>query len=91
MIFPWFYPHDLSPLFPSGSASDDTRLACRLLERMRQDPLLSHERICIEVQNRVVILEGVVSSDEVGRRAHACTWSTPGVHDVNNRLRAPQR
>ncbi|WP_428842215.1 hypothetical protein [Micromonospora noduli] len=29
---------------------------------MQRDPRLRHERICIEVQNRVVILEGVVTT-----------------------------
>nr|WP_269440741.1 BON domain-containing protein [Micromonospora tarapacensis] len=62
-------------------------MACGLLERMQRDPLLRHERICIEVQNRVVILDGVASSAEVSAQAHTVAWGTPEVHDVNNRLR----
>ncbi|MFI5490089.1 MULTISPECIES: BON domain-containing protein [Micromonospora] len=88
MTYPWFFPHEFPSLFETRPTSEDARLACRLLDRMQRDPLLRHERICIEVQNRVVILDGVVSSAEVSAAAHDRAWSTPGVHDVNNRLRA---
>jgi osmotically-inducible protein OsmY len=87
MTYPWFFPHEFPSLFETRPTSEDARLACRLLDRMQRDPLLRHERICIEVQNRVVILDGVVSSAEVSAAAHDRAWSTPGVHDVNNRLR----
>ncbi|RAO25233.1 hypothetical protein MED15_00996 [Micromonospora noduli] len=89
---PWFFPDDPPSLFQTGPASDDdARLACQLLERMQRDPRLRHERICIEVQNRVVILEGVVTCADVRTEAHARAWGTPGVHDVNNRLRPLER
>ncbi|WP_422735726.1 BON domain-containing protein [Micromonospora sp. WMMD729] len=84
---PWFFPGDPPSLIQAGPLSDDARLACTLLERMQRDPRLRHERICIEVQNRVVILEGVVTSVDVRTQAHARAWNTPGVHDVNDRLR----
>lgn len=87
MTHPWFFPHDQSPLFHAEPTTEDARLACRLLERMQRDPTLRHERICIEVQNRVVILDGTVSTAEVSAEAHALAWRTPGVHDVSNRLR----
>ncbi|MFF5182103.1 BON domain-containing protein [Micromonospora sp. NPDC000316] len=88
---PWFFPDDPPPLFQTGPTSDDARLACQLLERMQRDPRLRHERICIEVQNRVAILEGVITSADVSTEAHALAWCTPGVHDVNNRLRSLER
>ncbi|WP_430495969.1 BON domain-containing protein [Micromonospora trifolii] len=84
---PWFFPDGSPSLFQTGPASDDARLACQLLERMQRAPRLRHERICIEVQNRVVILEGMVTCADVSAAAQARAWSTPGVHDVNNRLR----
>lgn len=90
MTHPWFFPEDLPSLFPDLSVSDDVRLACRLLERMQRDPLLRHERICVEVQNRVVILEGPVSSADVVARARVLVSAASGVHDVNVRLRPPQ-
>ncbi|SCL14304.1 BON domain-containing protein [Micromonospora nigra] len=89
MSYPWF-PYDLSSAFQTGPTCEDAQLACRLLERMQRDPLLRHERICIEVQNRVVILEGSASDADVIARAHALAWGSPGVHDVNNRLRHHQ-
>ncbi|MFI7604261.1 BON domain-containing protein [Micromonospora sp. NPDC049366] len=88
---PWFLPYQPPSAFRSEPACADARLACRLLDRMLRDPLLRHEHICIEVQNRVVVLEGVTSSVEVRAHAHECAWDTPGVHDVNNRLHASQR
>ncbi|RKN47663.1 BON domain-containing protein [Micromonospora endolithica] len=87
MTYPWFFPDDLPSLFPSTPVSEDTRLACRLLEQMQREPLLRHERICIEVQDRVVILEGSVSSAGVRAHAHALVWGRAEVRDVSNRLR----
>ncbi|MGN9779406.1 BON domain-containing protein [Micromonospora sp. H33] len=91
MIHPWFFPEDLPSLFHVSPTSEDARLACRLLERMQRDPLLRHERICIEVQNQVVILDGHVSSADVKAHAHTLAWGAPDVHDVSNRLRPPDR
>ncbi|MDG4811101.1 BON domain-containing protein [Micromonospora sp. WMMD1120] len=88
---PWFLPDDFFSSVPVQPPCDDARLAYRLLEIMQRDPQLRYERICIEVQNRVVILDGVVTCAELSAHAHALAWSTPGVHDVNNRLRPLQR
>ncbi|MFE0529567.1 BON domain-containing protein [Micromonospora parva] len=88
---PWFLPDDFPSLVQIQPASADTQLACRLLDSMQRDPRLRHERICIEVQNRVVILDGVVTCADVSTEAHARAWSTPGVYDVNNRLRPLER
>ncbi|MEU8045588.1 BON domain-containing protein [Micromonospora echinofusca] len=89
MTYPWLFPDGLPSQFRAEPTSADARLACRLLDRMQRDPLLRHERICIEVQNRVAILEGAVGEPDLKARAHALAWSTPGVHDVNNRLCPP--
>ncbi|WBB80217.1 BON domain-containing protein [Micromonospora sp. WMMD882] len=86
MFYPWFSAGDV-PVFPPRSGDPDTVLAYRLLDQMRQDPLLRYERICIEAQNGVIILEGEVSSAERRAEAHAHAWRAPGVRDVNNRLR----
>ncbi|GAA0814072.1 BON domain-containing protein [Spirilliplanes yamanashiensis] len=42
--------------------------------------------IRVEVQNRVVILEGTVRSAPVRLLAHQLAWNTTGVFDVSNRL-----
>ncbi|MBQ1074937.1 BON domain-containing protein [Micromonospora sp. C31] len=89
MTYPWLFPGGLPSLFHAVPTSPDARLACHLFERMQRDPLLRAERICIEVQNRVVILEGAVSEPALKVRAHTLAWATPEVHDVNNRLCPP--
>ncbi|WP_431879460.1 BON domain-containing protein [Micromonospora marina] len=86
MTYPWFFPEGLPPLFHEGPVTDDTRLACHVVEQMSRDPLLRHERICVEAQNRVVILEGRVGSAEALARARALAWAVSGVHDVNVRV-----
>ncbi|MFI6133780.1 BON domain-containing protein [Micromonospora sp. NPDC051141] len=86
MSYPWFFPEGLPSLFHDGPVADDTRLACRVVEQMNRDPLLRRERICVEAQNRVVILEGRVTSSDVSTRARVLAWAVPGVHDVNVRL-----
>lgn len=87
MTYPWFFPEDLPPLFHAQPTTEDARLACRLLERLQRNPLLRYERIRIEVQNRVAILDGTVTTAELSAEAHTLAWRTPGVHDVSNRLR----
>ncbi|MEU4778773.1 BON domain-containing protein [Micromonospora sp. NPDC023633] len=89
MTHPWLFPDGRPSLFHAEPTSADVRLACRLLDRMQRDPLLRRERICIEVQNRVVILEGTVSEPDLKVRAHTLAWAIPDVHDVNNRLCPP--
>ncbi|WBC16681.1 BON domain-containing protein [Micromonospora sp. WMMA1998] len=86
MTYPWFFPEGMPSLFHDGPAANDTRLACRVVEQMSRDPLLRHERICVEAQNRVVILEGRVGSADAAARARALAWAVPGVHDVNVRV-----
>ncbi|MEV0001675.1 BON domain-containing protein [Micromonospora sp. NPDC050980] len=86
MTHPWFFPEGLPSLFDDGPAANDTRLACRVVDQMHRDPLLRRERICVEAQNRVVILEGRVRSADVLAHARALAWAVPGVHDVNIRL-----
>ncbi|WP_431918821.1 BON domain-containing protein [Micromonospora wenchangensis] len=86
MTSPWFFPEGLPSLFHDGPVANDTRLACRVVEQMRQHPLLRYERICVEVQNRVVVLTGRASSADVPVRVRALAWAVPGVHDVSVQL-----
>lgn len=78
--FPLFhdYPSAMSP---------DTRLLCVVVTRLQQDPLVRAEHLCVEVQNAVVILTGLVTSPAVAAAATDHAWRTPGVHDVSNQLR----
>ncbi|MEV5819692.1 BON domain-containing protein [Micromonospora haikouensis] len=86
MTYPWFFPEGLPPLFHDGPVASDTSLACRVVEQLQRDPVLRHERICVEAQHRVIILEGRASSADVLDRARVLVWAVPGVHDVNVRL-----
>ncbi|MDG4752654.1 BON domain-containing protein [Micromonospora sp. WMMD718] len=86
MTYPWFYPERLPSPLHGDPVADDTRLACHVATLMGQDPLLRHERICVEAQNRVVILEGRVSSTDARARARALAWAVPAALDVSVRL-----
>ncbi|WP_255630302.1 BON domain-containing protein [Jidongwangia harbinensis] len=42
--------------------------------------------IVVEVQNQVVILEGIVPTPSERAHVHEATWQVRGVMDVSNRL-----
>jgi hypothetical protein len=64
----------------------DEDLAMLVAERLRRYLAGPAHRIVVEVQNRVVILEGVVATEAFRTRAHHLVWQTPGVADVCNQL-----
>lgn len=64
----------------------DEELALLVADRLRDSLVEPGHRIVVEVQNRVVVLEGVVATDAFRRQAHHLVWQTPGVADVSNRL-----
>jgi osmotically-inducible protein OsmY len=57
-------------------------VAGRLLSESR----VRGRRVLVSVQNRVVILEGEVDSEDAKEAAGTRAWSTPGVFDVCNLL-----
>jgi osmotically-inducible protein OsmY len=91
MIFPFippFPPDDRSgrPV-GSGRPGPNDLLALTVLNQLSEDDGLAGAEIIVEVQNRVVILDGVVSSPDMRRAAVAAAWRTPGVFDVSDRIR----
>lgn len=64
----------------------DEELALAVAARLRQHLTGTGNRVMVEVQNRVVILDGSVNSDELRSHFHHLVWHTPGVADVCNRL-----
>ena len=68
-------------------ADADIELARQVGERLMGDPEITGGHVRITVQNRVVILQGRVPTAEAKAAAGRQAWSTPGVFDVNNRLR----
>jgi osmotically-inducible protein OsmY len=86
-----YFPSD-DPLFrqwlrPSDPPTDtDEDLALRVAARLRPELTTPGHHIVVEVQNRVVILEGIVPTLWVCARVHEATWQVSGVADVSNRL-----
>jgi osmotically-inducible protein OsmY len=54
--------------------------------RLMAESRISGRRVIVTVQNRVVILEGEVDSEDAKQAAGSRAWSTPGVFDVCNLL-----
>lgn len=57
-----------------------------VLSRLNEHAHTALAEIHVEVQNRVVILQGAVRSAPVRHLAHHLTWNTTGVFDVSNQL-----
>jgi osmotically-inducible protein OsmY len=72
---------------PDAQANGDAGLAATVAQRIgtHRD---GRRGIVVTAQNAVVILEGDVEHEDVRWYAGETAWRTPGVHDVNNRLRA---
>ncbi|MEU7978644.1 BON domain-containing protein [Micromonospora sp. NPDC049081] len=90
MVMPWPLPDDswLRPEpDPPGPPGDDVRLAAEVAYRIVGGVGLRARRITVTVQNRVVILGGVVPDVEARQLAGEVAWRVPGVADVCNALR----
>jgi osmotically-inducible protein OsmY len=83
------FPDDL-PWWPPPSddpePGSDLHLALAVIDRLRAVRRLRRQQITVQAQNKVVILEGTVSSAELRTLAGARAWQTPDVYDVCNRL-----
>ena len=71
---------------PRPPTEADEDLADRVAARLRADLSPVGHHIVVEVQNRVVMLEGGVPDRRMRAQAHAIVWRVPGVADVCNRL-----
>ncbi|MGC4897083.1 BON domain-containing protein [Micromonospora sp. DT31] len=87
MVMPWPYPELPFPHGGSGPRDADTRLAAAVAQRLSTDWSTRRQQITITVQNRVVILAGMVAAPETRRIAGELAWDVPGVFDVCNALR----
>ncbi|MER5704757.1 BON domain-containing protein [Micromonospora sp. NPDC002296] len=90
MVIPWPSPDDHSwaaePDRP-GPADEDTRLAAAVARRLGGDPTVRHRSVTVSVQNRVVILTGIVADPQARRAAGEVAWEVADVVDVCNALR----
>ncbi|WP_436970496.1 BON domain-containing protein [Micromonospora tulbaghiae] len=87
MVMPWPYPE--FPFTGGGPEPDDadTRLASLVAQRLSADWTTRRQQITVTVQNRVVILAGLVADPQTRLVAAELAWDVPGVYDVCNALR----
>lgn len=71
---------------PAPPLAADEELAMRVAAKLRENLTGTAYRIVVEVQNRVVILEGAVPAAALRTRLHHLVWQVPGVTDVCNCL-----
>lgn len=67
--------------------SDDQRIEALVAQRLSIDWTTRRQQISVAVQNRVVILTGLVGDTEARQAAGELAWDVPGVFDVCNALR----
>ncbi|MGN9768737.1 BON domain-containing protein [Micromonospora sp. SD12] len=90
MLIPWPYPDEGAshPQPPDPSPDDeDGRLAALVAQRLSSDWTTRRQQIVVTVQNRVVILAGIVAGPDTRQVAGEIAWDVGGVVDVCNALR----
>ncbi|SIM69056.1 BON domain-containing protein [Micromonospora cremea] len=90
MYMPWPLPDenwfaDASNQFEQDR--EDVRIEALVAQRLSVDWTTRRQQISVCVQNRVVILTGVVSDSETRQVAAELAYDVPGVFDVCNTLR----
>ena len=83
----WPHQDDAERFDPDAVDPVDDVLSRRVADRLLGDPGIRSGQVVIEVQNRVAILHGWIRTAEACRAAGQHAWDTPGIVDVNNRLR----
>jgi osmotically-inducible protein OsmY len=88
MLMPWPFPDEgaFRPE-PPAPADEDALLAAQVAQRLSSDWTTRHQQIVVTVQNRVVILAGVVAGPDTRQVAGEIAWDVQGVVDVCNALR----
>lgn len=94
MYLPWPLPDDgwfVDTGYQTEPDDDDLRIAALVAQRLSIDWATRRQQITVSVQNRVVILAGLVHQPEAGRVAAELAWEVPGVYDVCNTIRVSRR
>jgi osmotically-inducible protein OsmY len=89
-VLAWWTPgsrcvHNYLHVVPQERDSD-AEVSDALRVVFDKNPWLDAGAIMVRVKDRVVTLEGLVSSQELSRMAERDAWYVLGVHAVNNRL-----
>jgi osmotically-inducible protein OsmY len=71
---------------PRDVLPGDRELRSVLVDRLNENIFTQDARIRVEVDHRVVVLDGEVDSPIAKRVAGDDAWDTPGVLDVSNQL-----
>jgi hypothetical protein len=94
-VIPYFSPDpSFDALFPGGRPffrpgpplPADEDLSLHIADWLRGELEGPGNRVVVEVQNGVVILEGLVATRALRDLLHRLVWRVPGVADVCNRL-----
>ncbi|WP_067335999.1 BON domain-containing protein [Stappia indica] len=72
---------------PRGYKRSDARISEDVHDRLSDDPYLDASNISVEVNDREVVLSGLVDHRHDKRRAEDCAESVSGVTHVQNNLR----
>jgi hypothetical protein len=87
----WPLPNDGSfpygPRKPLRAEGPDVRLTYQVAEALLADNRTRRQRITVEVQNRVVLLTGVVDCQQTRAAAITVTRAVPEVRDICDGLR----
>lgn len=89
MLMPGQFPEE-HPWRADGSpppADHDIRIATAVAQRLSSDWTTRRQQIVVSVQNRVVILTGMVADPDTRQVAGEIAWDTSDVFDVCNALR----
>lgn len=81
---PWPYPEHHHFHNQDHPLDEDLRLAALVAQRLSIDWTTRRQQIAVTVQNRVVILTGLVADRATRRAASELAWDVPGVFDVCN-------
>ncbi|MEU8262579.1 BON domain-containing protein [Micromonospora sp. NPDC048999] len=83
---PWPYPEHNPYLGDDGVHDEDLRIAALVAQRLSADWTTRRQQISVSVQNRVVILTGMVADPATRQAAGDLAWDVTGVFDVCNAL-----
>jgi hypothetical protein len=90
-----FGPRPPAPVYagkgPRGWKRTDDRLLEDVCDRLAADGWVDATEVAVGVLDGEVTLEGTVPTRDMKRRAEDCAAATPGVQDVQNRLRIAPR